>query len=68
MPCRAMRTVSATLKGTKMNTDDRNYYRQLNSNELVERALNSDNELARVLAERLLMAMTQPKSMKDAVQ
>jgi len=51
-----------------MNTDDRNYYRQLNSNELVERALNSDNELARVLAERLLMALTDSVSMKDAVQ
>lgn len=51
-----------------MILEDRNYYRQLNSNELVERALNSDNELARVLAERLLMAMTDSKSMKDAIQ
>lgn len=53
-------------KGTKMITKDRNYYRQMNSNELVERALNSDNELARVLAERLLAALTDIKSsMKD---
>lgn len=51
-----------------MITKDRNYYRQMNSNELVERALNGDDELARVLAERLLMALTERKSMKDAVQ
>ena len=51
-----------------MISEDRNYYRQLNTNELVERALNSDNELARVLAERLLMTLTDSVSMKDLAQ
>ena len=63
-----MCTASATLKGTKMISEDRNYYRQMDSHELVERALNSDNELARVLAERLLMALTKPSSLKEAMQ
>lgn len=48
-----------------MTHEDRNYFRQLNSNELIERALNSDNELARVLAERLLETMSKPTSLKD---